>query len=67
MLPQEHYFENILFRMKRGCSFDEAKIDESNTKYLTKEEIEAIQTCVLYVINDLCDWDIEKLKLILDL
>lgn len=67
MSPQEHYFENILFSFKNGQSYDEAVVDKSNTQWLTIEEINAIQTCALYVINNICDWSKDKMEHILAL
>lgn len=65
MSPQEHYFENILFRYKDTGELQLE--DESNTHWMTWEEILTIQKCAIYVIDNLCGWDKEKVKHILEL
>jgi len=67
MLPQEHYFENLLFAFKETGhkGFDDCQERDRNLEYLSKDEELAIRICATYII-DCCDWDQELVAKLLD-
>ena len=65
MSPQEHYFENILYNYKRTGKLQLE--DEANTHWMTWEEIQAVQKCAIYVLDNICKWDQKNVEHILEL
>lgn len=68
MSNEEHYFENLLFAYANsdGHTYvNELIPNDSNLRYLTKEQVFAIQTCAVYII-DCCGWNPLVVKCFLD-
>ena len=58
MIPEEHYFENLLYAYKQGgdASYEACRENDVNTQYFSKETKLIIETCAAYVI-DCCGWE----------
>lgn len=67
MSPEEHYFENTLYNIaKHGRDGWNNRLSDENRKYLTDEVISAIDACLWYIYDLICDCKQEKVKHIWD-
>jgi len=69
MSPVEHAFENLLNRYLEYEEGQEDWIDKWHRTeenwcfpYMTKEEIDAVQECTLYVLDNIFGWNKEKFR-----
>ena len=67
MSPEEHYFENTFYNIaKYGRDGWNNRLSDENRKYLTEEVISAIDMCLWYIYDLICDCQQEKVKHIWD-
>lgn len=64
MLPEEHYFENLLHAFKDDGieGLKNCRENDKNRDYLTQREINIIETCAEYIIFNCCNNKQSNLK-----
>ena len=64
MLPEEHYFENLLHAFKDNGTegLKKCRENDKNRLYLTQKEIGIVEACANYIIFDCCNSKQKNLK-----